>query len=211
MVYSKSSKLSGICLKDRRCHLDEGHVSEKIYSLKSNRRDYVGKITEIINKCMNVGNKSSLEFETCLQKLKKYKHKIKTVSDSLIELTNDPDQLQNISDFYTEEDIEESSKLVSNYNSSPVKFLRADDEQFSKTSYYIKLKSKYVYEKLNLLCLPHSKPSSETSYLSINERSKTLEHRELLAQQIKEHTQKKIQQSYLIYYNNCLNLKSKKV
>ena len=32
---------------------------------------------------MNPGNASSLEFETCLQKLLRYKHKI--VSDSLIE------------------------------------------------------------------------------------------------------------------------------
>ena len=28
----ESSKLSGIYLKDRRCHLEEGHVSEKNYS-----------------------------------------------------------------------------------------------------------------------------------------------------------------------------------
>ena len=56
----------------------------------------MGKITENINKLtkyMDVVNKSSLEFETCLQKLQKYKHKIKTVGDALIELTNDPDEL----------------------------------------------------------------------------------------------------------------------
>ena len=53
---------------------------------------------------MDIGNKSSLEFETCLQKLQKYKHKIKTVSDFLIELTNYPDELQNISDIYTQQD-----------------------------------------------------------------------------------------------------------
>ena len=44
---------------------------------------------------MNLGNKSSLKFETCLQKLQKYKHEIKIVTDSLIELTNDPDKIQN--------------------------------------------------------------------------------------------------------------------
>ena len=93
---------------------------------------------------MNLGNKSSLEFETCLQKLQKYKPKIKTVSGSLIELTNDPDELQNISDFYTRQDfrVSEINKLVSNYNSSPLKFLRVDNEQFSKTSYSTKSKSK---------------------------------------------------------------------
>ena len=54
-------------------------------------------------KYMNLGNKSSLEFETCLQKSQKYKHKIKTVSGSLIELTNDPEELQNISDVYKQQ------------------------------------------------------------------------------------------------------------
>ena len=70
---------------------------------------------------MDLGNKSSLEFENCLQKLQKYKHKIKTVSDSLIELTNDPDELQNISDIYTQQDflVIEISKSVSNYNHHP--------------------------------------------------------------------------------------------
>ena len=99
----ESFKLSGIYLKDRPRHLDEGHVSEKHHSLKNSRCAYVGKITENINKLtkhMHLGNKSSLEFEICLQKLQKYKHKIKTVLDSLIELTNDPDELQNISDIY---------------------------------------------------------------------------------------------------------------
>ena len=68
----KSSELSGIYLKDRQCHLDDGHVSEKIYSLENSRRPYIGKITESINKLtkyMDLGNKSSPEFETCLQKL----------------------------------------------------------------------------------------------------------------------------------------------
>ena len=46
----KSFKLSGIYLKDRQRHLDEGHVSEKIYSLENSRRAYIGKITESINK-----------------------------------------------------------------------------------------------------------------------------------------------------------------
>ena len=58
----KSSELSGIYLKDRQCHLDEGHVSEKIYSLENSRRPYIGKITESINKLtkyMDLGNKSS--------------------------------------------------------------------------------------------------------------------------------------------------------
>ena len=103
--YSKnieSFKLSDIYLKDRSRHLDEGHVSEKHHSLKNSRCAYVGKITENnkLTKHMHLGNKSSLEFETCPQKLQKYKHKIKTVLDSLIELTNDPDELQNISDIY---------------------------------------------------------------------------------------------------------------
>ena len=68
----KSFKLSGIYLKDRQRHLDEGHVSEKIYSLENSRRAYIGKITESINKLtkyMDLRNKSSPEFETCLQKL----------------------------------------------------------------------------------------------------------------------------------------------
>ena len=88
--------MSGIYLKDRQHDLDEDHISEKIYSLKNSCRAYIGKITENINKLtkyMDVVNKSSLEFETCLQKLQKYKHKIKTVGDALIELTNDPDEL----------------------------------------------------------------------------------------------------------------------
>ena len=69
-----SFKLSGIYLKNRRHHhLDEGHVSEKSYSLKSSRRACVGKNTENINKLtkyITLGNKNSVEFETCLQKLK---------------------------------------------------------------------------------------------------------------------------------------------
>ena len=68
---TESSKLSGIYLKDRQRHLDEGHGGEKIYSLKNSRRAYIGKITENINKLtkhMDLGNKSSLEFENCVQK-----------------------------------------------------------------------------------------------------------------------------------------------
>ena len=67
---------------------------------------------------MNRGNKSSLEFKTCLLKLQKYKHKIRTVSDCLMELTNDPDNLQNILAIYTQQDFRviEISKSVSNYN-----------------------------------------------------------------------------------------------
>ena len=84
----ESSKLPGIYLKDRQRHLDQGHVSEKNYTLKNNRRAYIGKTTANINKLtkyMDLGNKSRIEFETCLQKLQKYKHKVKTVSESLIE------------------------------------------------------------------------------------------------------------------------------
>ena len=81
---------------------------------------------------MDLVNKSSLEFETCLQKLQKYKHKIKMVGDTLIELTNDPDELQNISVIYTQQKFRviEISKSVPNYNASPLKCLRTDDEQF---------------------------------------------------------------------------------
>ena len=88
--------------------------------------------------------------------LQKYKHKIKAVPDSLIESTNDPDELQNISDIYTQRDfrIIEISKSVSNYNASRLKWLRVDDEQFSVTSYSIKSKSKYSYEKPNFPSLP---------------------------------------------------------
>ena len=69
---TEPSKLSGIYSKDRQRHLDEGHVSEKNYSLKNSKRAYIEKITENINKltkCMGVGSKSSLEFENFLQKL----------------------------------------------------------------------------------------------------------------------------------------------
>ena len=38
----ESSKLPGTYLNNRQCHLDEGHVSEKIYSLKNSRRAYIG-------------------------------------------------------------------------------------------------------------------------------------------------------------------------
>ena len=143
---------------------------------------------------IDLGNKSSLEFENCLQKLQKYKHKIKTVSDSLIELTNDPDELQNISDIYTQQDFQviEISKSVSNYNASPLKCLRADGEQFSITSYSTKSKSKYGYEKPNFPSLPLSKASSETSYLSVNESRKTAEHAKLIVQQAEERTKRKL-------------------
>ena len=109
-------------------------------------------------KYMDLGNKSSLEFETCLQKLEKYKLKIKTVSDSLIELTNDLYELQNISDVYTKQDfpVIEMSKSVFNYNASPLKCVRADNEQFSTTSYSTKSKSKYDFEKPNFPSLPLS-------------------------------------------------------
>ena len=56
---TESSKLSGMYLKDRRRHLDEGHICEKIYSLKNNRRAHIEKITENINKLtkyMDLGN-----------------------------------------------------------------------------------------------------------------------------------------------------------
>ena len=101
------------------------------------------------------------------------------VSDSLIELTNDLDELQNISDIYTQQDFRviEISKSVCNFNVSSLKCLRADVEQFSTTSYFTKSKSKYGYEKPNFPSLPPSKASSETSYLSINERRKTAERK----------------------------------
>ena len=194
----ESSKLSGIYLKDRRRHLDEGHVSEKIYSLKNSIRAYVGKITENnkLTKYMDLGNKSSLEFETSLQKVQKYKDEIKTISDSLIELTNDPDESQNISSIYTQQDFRviEINKSVSNYNAPPLKCLRTHDEQFSITSYSTKLKSKYGYEKPNSSHLPLSKASSETSetsYLSVNEHRKTAEYAKLIVQQAEEHTKRK--------------------
>ena len=111
---------------------------------------------------MNLGSKSSLKSETHLQKLQKYKHKIRTVSDTLTELTDGSDELQNISDIYTQQyfRVTEISKSVSNYNASPLKCLRAYDEQFSITSYSTKLKSKYGYEKPNSLSLPLTKVSS---------------------------------------------------
>ena len=194
----ESSKLSRIYLKGRRRHLDKVHVKETIHSLRNSRQVHVRKITENINKLtkyMDPGNKSSLEFETCLQKLQKYKHKIKTVSNSLIELTNNPDELQNVSDIHTEQDFQviEISKSASNYNASPLKFLTADDEQFSITSYSAKSKSKYGYEKPNFLSFLISKVSSETSetsYLSVNECRKTAEHAKLIVQQAEKHTKR---------------------
>ena len=72
--------------------------------------------------------------------------------DSLTKLTNDPDELQNISDIYAQQDFRviEISKSGSNYNASPSKWLRPDHEQFSRTSYSTKLKSKYGFEKPNI-------------------------------------------------------------
>ena len=125
-------------------------------------------------------------------KLQKRKHEIKTVLDSLIELRNGPDELQNISDIYTHQDFRviEISKSVSNYNASPLKCLRAYDEQFSIAIYSTKSKSKYGYKKPNLASLPLSKASSETSYLSVNELRKTAKHAKLIEQQTEERTQK---------------------
>ena len=125
-------------------------------------------------------------------KLLKRKHEIKTVLDSLIELRNGPDELQNISDIYTHQDFRviEISKSVSNYNASPLKCLRAYDEQFSITIYSTKSKSKYGYKKPNLPSFPLSKASSETSYLSVNELRKTAKHAKLTVQQTEERTKK---------------------
>ena len=124
--------MSGIYLKDQQRHSDEGRVSEKNYCSKNRSRAYVRAITENVNKLKKstkVWNKSSLHFETCLQKLQQYKHKIKTISDYLVELTNDPNKLLNISDIYTQQDfwVIEISKSVTNYHASPLKCLRADD------------------------------------------------------------------------------------
>ena len=83
-------------------------------------------------------------------------------------------------------------KLVSNYNPSPLKCLRADDEQLSITGYSTKSKSKYGYEKPNFPSLPPCKASSETSYLSVNERRKTAEHAKLIVRQAEECTKRKL-------------------
>ena len=126
---------------------------------------------------------------------KNYKNinKIKTVSDSLIELTNDPDELRNFSDIHTQDFwVTKISKSVSNYNASPLKCLRADDEQFWITSYSTKSKSKYGYKKPNFPSLPFSKALSETSYISVKERRKTAEHAKLIAQQAQERTKRKL-------------------
>ena len=40
---SKNIESSGIYLKYRQRHLDEGHVSEKTHCLKNSRRAYIGK------------------------------------------------------------------------------------------------------------------------------------------------------------------------
>ena len=61
---------------------------------------------------MNLENKSSLEFETCLQKLQKCRYKIRTVSDSLIEL----DQMScRTFRIFTHNKIFESLKLANQY------------------------------------------------------------------------------------------------
>ena len=114
--------------------------------------------------------------------------------DSLIALTNYPDELQNISDIYSQQHfrIIETIKSVFNYNASRLKCLRADDEEFSITSYSTKLKSKYGYKKPNFPSLPLSKASSKTSYLSLNERRKSAEHAKLIVQQAKERTKRKL-------------------
>ena len=124
---NESSKLSGIYLRVRRRHLDKGHVNEKTYSLRNSRSVYVGKITENnkLTKYMDLGNNE---------------HKMKTVSDSLIELPNDPEELQNISDIYIQQGFQviEISKSASNYNASLLNCLRAVDEQFYITNYATK-------------------------------------------------------------------------
>ena len=127
--------------------------------------------------------------------------------DSLIKLTNDPDELQNISDIYAQQDFRviEISKSGSNYNASPSKWLRPDHEQFSRTSYSTKLKSKYGYEKPNFPSLTLSKVSSgtsEISHLSINERRKTAEHAKIIVQQAEERTKGKLD----LLERSCLDL-----
>ena len=146
---------------------------------------------------MNLGNKSSLEFKTCLLKLQIYKHKIRKVSDCLMELTNDPDDLQNILAIYTQEDFRviEISKSVSNYNGWPLKCLRADDEQLSVTSYTKKAKLSYHYEKSNFPSLALSKASSktsETSYCNEQKKKKNAEHAKLKVKQAEECTKRKL-------------------
>ena len=81
------------------------------------------------------------------------------VSNFLIELTNDPDELQNISHIYTQQDFRviEISKSVSNYNAPPLKCLREDDEQFLIPSDSTKQKSKYGYENQISLVSPFLK------------------------------------------------------
>ena len=78
---------------------------------------------------------------------------------------SDSNKLQSIQDIYTQQDfwVIDISKSVTKYIASPLKCLRANDEQFSVTSYSTKLKSKYDYEKPNFPTLPHSEVSSETS------------------------------------------------
>ena len=106
---------------------------------------------------MSLGDKSNLEFETCLQKLQKHEHKIKTV------LTQTSYRAFKIFIHNKILRVIDISKSVTKYIASPLKCLRANDEQFSVTSYSTKLKSKYDYEKPNFPSLPHSEVSSETS------------------------------------------------
>ena len=68
-------------------------------------------------------------------------------------------------------------------------------EQFSRTSYSTKLKSKYGYEKPNFPSFRLSKASSETSetsYLSINGRRKTEEHAKIIVQQAEKRRKRKL-------------------
>ena len=91
-------------MRDWQCHLDNAietlkkHYQWKnLFFKKNSRRAYNRKITENINKLtkyVDLRNKSSLES-------KNYKNmniKTKTVSNFLIESTNDQDEVQNISD-----------------------------------------------------------------------------------------------------------------
>lgn len=76
----------------------------------------------------------------------------------MIESKNDPDGLQEISAFYIRQDFRVTgiSKSLFSYNVPPLKFITANDEQFSKTSSSAKSKSKHFYKKPNLPGLPHS-------------------------------------------------------
>ena len=89
----------------------------------------------------------------------------------------------------------EISKSASKYIASPLKCPRADDEQFSVTSYFTKSKSKYDYEKPNFPTVLLSKASSETSetsYFSVNESRKTAEHEKLKVRQAEDRTKREL-------------------